>query len=233
MEDALSVREAAQLLGVSEKQVQHLGRRGEVRYLARGLLDGASVRAMRTARQGRHTRGWSERTSWAAIALLSGLDADWLGQGQVSRLRSRLRSIGSDDLVASTRNRAVVGRFNGHQSAAGRIAGDSSTVERRALPGLVGRDHHVETDWYVEARDENHLVRSYGLRSNARGDFVLRAVKTEDMSHERGVTLELVIALMVGDVLTALDSATSEDPRERGVAMRVLDDALDRFRGDD
>ena len=232
LEDAVSVREAAQLLGVTEKQVQHLGRRGEVRYVARGLLDGASVRAIQAARQGRHTRGWSGRTAWAAIALLSGHKADWLGQGQVSRLRSRLRIIGSDDLVAATRNRAVVSRFTGHQSAAGRIANDSSTVGRRSLPGLVGREHHAETDWYVDARDEDYVVRSYGLRSNARGDFVLRAVETEEATHMEGVTLELVLALMMDDVLTALDSATSEDPRERGVATRVLDDALDRFRGD-
>ncbi|MCW2751477.1 MAG: hypothetical protein JWR83_2587 [Aeromicrobium sp.] len=229
----MSVGDAAQLLGVTEKQVQHLGRRGEVRYVARGLLDGASVRAIQAVRQGRHTRGWSGRTAWAAIALLSGHDADWLGQGQVSRLRSRLRIMGSDDLVAATRNRALVSRFTGHRSAVGRLAGDSSTVERRALPGLVGRDHHAETDWYVDARKEDYLVRTYGLRSNARGDFVLRAVKTEDRLDRDGVNLHLVISLMMDDVLTALDSATSEDPRERGVAMQVLDDALDRFRDDD
>ena len=228
----MSVGQAAQLLGVTEKQVQHLGRRGEVRYVARGLLDGASVRAIQAARQGRHTRGWSGRTAWAAIALLSGHDADWLGQGQVSRLRSRLRSIGSDDLVAATRNRALVGRFTGHQSAAGRLAGDSRTVARRALSGLVGQDHHAGTDWYVDARDEDYLVRTYGLRSSARGNFVLRAIKTEDRLDKDGVTLHLAIALMMDDVLTALDSATSEDPRERGVAMRVLDDALGKFRGD-
>lgn len=231
VEDAVSVREAAQLLGVTEKQVQHLGRRGEVRYVARGLLDGASIRAIQAARQGRHTRGWSGRTAWAAIALLSGRKADWLGQGQVSRLRSRLRAIDSDDLVAATRNRAVVSRFTGHESAVGRIATDSSTIGRRSLPGLVGREN-PETDWYVDARNEDAVVQRYGLRSSSRGDFVLRAVETEDDSRMEGVTLELVQALMMADVLTALDSATSEDPRERGVATRVLDEALIRFRRD-
>ena len=66
-------------------------------------------------------------------------------------------------------------------------------------------------------------MRKYGLRSDAGGDFVLRAVQTEHRLSEDGVTFHLVIALMMDDdVLTALDSATSEDPRERGVAMRVL-----------
>lgn len=232
VEDAMSVREAAQLLGVTEKQVQHLGRRGEVRYVARGLLDGASVRAIQAARQGRHTRGWSGRTAWAAISLLSGHKADWLGQGQVSRLRSRMRTIGSDDLVASTRNRAVLGRFDGHQSAIGRISGDSRTVERRGLSGLVGQNQLAQSDWYIDARDEDHLVRTYGLHPSARGNFILRAVETADIPHRAGVTLQLVSSLMMDDVLTALDSAISDDPRERGVAMRALDDALDRFRRD-
>jgi hypothetical protein len=233
VEDAMSVRAAAQLLGVTEKQVQHLGRRGEVLYVARGLLDGASVRAYQAVRQGRHTRGWSGRTAWAAIALLSGRDADWLGQGQVSRLRSRLRDIDSADLVAATRNRALVGRFSGHPAAADRLAREPSTVERRALRGIVGQSQDAGTDWYVDGRDEEYLVQTYGLRPDARGNFVLRAVNTEDTLDNDGVTLHLVIALMMeDDVLTALDSATSEDPRERGVAMRVLDDALDRFRHD-
>ncbi|MGA8256681.1 MAG: hypothetical protein WB767_08915, partial [Nocardioides sp.] len=139
--------------------------------------------------------------------------------------------IGSDDLVAATRNRALVGRFTGHQSAAGRL-GESSAVERRALPGLVGQDRHAGTDWYVDSRHEDHLVQTYGLRPNPRGDFVLRAVKTEDRPEAEGVTLDLVVALMLDDVLAALDSATSEDPRERGVATQVLDDVLYRFRGD-
>jgi hypothetical protein len=233
VEDAMSVRAAAQLLGVTEKQVQHLGRRGEVLYVARGLLDGASVRAFQAMRQGRHTRGWSGRTAWAAVALLSGRDAEWLGQGQISRLRSRLRDIDSADLVAATRNRALIGRFTGHPAAAARLTRAASTVERRGLRGLVGQSQDIETDWYIDARDEDYLVRTYGLRSEARGSFVLRAVKTEDRLDDDGVTLNLVLTLMRDDdVLTALDSATSEDPRERGVAMRILDDALDRFRRD-
>jgi hypothetical protein len=96
----------------------------------------------------------------------------------------------------------------------------------------VGPDDEAQRDWYVDAREEDHLVRTHGLRSDARGDFVLRALETDDHVDNAGVTLDLVAALMQGDVLTALDSATSEDPRERGVAMRILDDALDRFHGD-
>lgn len=233
VDGAMTVGSVARLLGVTEKHVQHLGRRGDVNYLARGLLDGSSVRALHTVRQGRHTRGWSSQTAWAAIALLSGHDADWLGQAQISRLRSRLRDTDSDALTAATRNRAVVGRFTGHDAAASRLARETNIVRRRALPGLAGQRQDAETDWYVDARDRDHLVRTYGLRADPRSTFVLRAVETSDHIDNDGVTLDLITSLMKEDVLTALDSTTSEDPREQGVAKRILDDALTGFRGDD
>jgi hypothetical protein len=227
----MSVSEAAQLLRVTEKQVQHLGRRGEVVYVARGLLDGASVRARQAARQGTHTRAWSACTAWAAVALLSGRDATWLGQAQASRLRSRLRVTDSSGLVASTRNRALVRRFAGHDAAAVRLARDPRTVGRRVLRGVVGHGQHVEGDWYVGAPDLKDLMLAYGLRADPGGNFVLRSVATGDPAHG-AVALDLVRELMTDDVLTALDSATSADPRERGAATRALDDALARFRGD-
>lgn len=229
----MTVRVAAQLLGVTEKHVQHLGRRGDVNYLARGLLDGTSVRTLQAVRQGRHARGWSSRTAWAAIAHLSGHHAHWLGQAQTSRLRSRLRDIDAAALAAATRNHALVARFTGHDAAASRLAREPNTVRRRALPGLAGLRQNAETDWYVDARDEDHFVRTYGLRADPRGTFVLRTVETDDRLDNDGVTLDLVATLMMEeDVLTALDSTTSEDPREQGVAKRILDDVLARFRDD-
>lgn len=229
-EGLMSVREAAHLLGVTEKQVQHLGRRGEVHYVARGLLDGASVRQLHAVRQGSHTRGWSSRTAWAAIALLSGRDAGWLGQGQMSRLRTRLREINAARLVAATRNRALVDRFAGHSSATERLSAESCTINRRALRGLASRSPDVAGDFYLDVRDQGRLVRTYSLRPHARGNIALRALITDDVADDDGITLNLVRSLMQdADVLPALDAATSEDPRERGVAFQILDDALSRF----
>jgi hypothetical protein len=140
------------------------------------------------------------------------------------------------DLVAASRNRSVVGRFAGHRAAAGRLSLESATVERRELPGLAGRVDAVgqpavvSSDWYVGARDQADLVLTYQLRADARGDFVLRAVKTDAGAEGRGVTLSLVAELMEDEVLVAVDAATSQDPRERGVAMRILGEALEQFR---
>lgn len=233
VKDSMTVREAARLLGVTEKHVQHLGRQGDVTYVARGLLDATSVRALHTVRQGRHTRGWSSHTAWAAIALLSGHDAHWLGQAQTSRLRSRLRGIDAPALAAVTRNHALVTRFTGHDAAAGRLARECRTVRRRALPGLAVQPQDAESDWYVDARDHDHFVRTYGLRADPRGTFVLRAVETDDLDNAGVGLLGLIATLMVkADVLTALGSITSQDPREQGVAKRILTDALTRFSDD-
>ena len=230
--DALSVQAAAQLLGVSEKHVQHLGRSNQVRYLHRGLLDGASVRAYQANHQGRHTRGWSAETAWAAIELLSGGMADWLGQAQVSRLRTRLRDLDATNLVVAARNRALVGRYSGHSSTSARLLNEATTVASRALSGLVGDDPRIGHDFYVDIADRDRLLRVHGLRSDPQGNFTLRAVTTTPRGAlTRRVTLDRVQDLLDnGEVLTALDFAASDDARERSVALRVLDDALRSFR---
>ena len=289
----LTVREAADLLGVTTQQVGYLGRSGDVTFVARGLLDAASVRALRVARQGRHTRALAPHTAWAAIAMLSGHQPSWLGQPQVSRLRSRLLRSDTTDLVADTRTRAKVYRYTGHRSAAGRISEDPGTIRRRPLPDLVDHRLATDTDWYVETAQLNDLTKRFGLKPSESGTFVLRAFQnhyrhgttigtistsyTHTSSHTSdaqnwtsqdrdsyytpvhdhdshqgavhnqarnrdsashrdgpsgrdGVDHKLVAAVMLdSNVLTALDSSTSDDPRERGVAERVLDHALTAF----
>lgn len=226
IEGAMSVVDAAKLLHVTDKQVQHLGRIGDLAYVARGLLDSGSVQALHDRRQGRHTRGWSSRTAWAATALLSQSDAAWLGQAQVSRLKSRLRDIDSAHLVSATRNRARVGRFAGHQAVARRLDREAGAWARRALPQLVSPGHVEEGDWYVDGRHVAHLIERYGLVPDIGGPYTLRVVETDD-----DVTPEL-LADLIGhaDVLAALDAATTRDPRERGVAIRNLDDVLAEFQ---
>ena len=225
----MSVAEAAKLLDVTDKQVQHLGRIGDLAYVARGLLDTGSVQALHDRRQGRHTRGWSSRTAWAATALLSERDAAWLGQAQVSRLRSRLRHIDSAHLVSATRNRAKVRQFAGHQAVASRLDREAGVWARRALPQLVAPGHVEDGDWYVDGHDVVKLIERYGLVPDVGGQYTLRVVETDaDVTH-------VLLADLIGraDVLAALDAATARDPRERGVGIRILDDVLAEFRRHD
>lgn len=228
IDGAMPLREAAQLLDVTEKQIQYLARNAQIVPLARGLLDARSVRAYQAHRQGVHTRGWSGRTAWAAIALLSRYDPSWIGQPQGSRLRSRLSDMNAKQLIAAARNRALIGHFNGHPAAVDRLHADTRTVAQRSLPGLSTGS--AATDWYIAARDESGLINEYGLQANPAGDLVLRAVNTDLYLGFPAVTLTDVANLITRRVLTALDAATSPDPRESGLAKRLLDDAVDGFR---
>lgn len=230
VDGAMSLREAAQLLDVTEKQIQYLARNAQIIALARGLLDARSVRAYQAHRQGVHTRGWSYRTAWAAIALLSKYDQGWIGQPQGSRLRSRLGDMNAEQLVAAARNRALIGHFSGHPAVVARLHADSRTVAQRSLPGLTLLG--TVTDWYIERRDERCLVNEYGLQANPAGDLVIRAVDTNPYLSFPAIDLTDVADLIDRGVLTALDAATSPDPRESGVAKRLLSDALGGFRSD-
>lgn len=59
----LGVSEAAERLGVSARQVQHLVASGDLSQVARGFVDTASVDRLLAVRSGGRTRAWSEATA--------------------------------------------------------------------------------------------------------------------------------------------------------------------------
>jgi hypothetical protein len=217
------VEEAAALLGVSVRRVEQLAVSGDLTRAAQGLVDLASVHhhlAARTGTTGRRT--WSEETAWAAVALLCGIDVNWLGVAQRSRLRGILRQVDSADLARRTRNRARILRCSGHVSAAARLR-DELVVTDHALLGLVNVGEEAAVDGYVRAHDVDALVARYALRTDAAGAYVLRAT---------GFDLDTVAAIAAADAtLVALDAATSLDPRERSQGQQILTERLAAFRG--
>lgn len=215
----LPVAEAAKRLGVSTRQVQNLVARGELRSLARGVIDEMSVERLLAVRRGSHTRAWAGPTAWAAVALLSGGRADWLGESQRSRLRARLRGIGAEELVQRTRGRARVHRYVAHRSTGEHLRAElvltSSAAERLGLTATSA------IDGYLAAADLAAVTSRHGLIRDDAGSVTLRATDL-DLDVVRG----LVIA---GDVLAALDLAESLDVRERRVGTDALDRALEQF----
>lgn len=89
--DLMTIQDAARILGVSDRHVNRLLDSGELVRVARGLVDRHSVENYRSQARGGRKRVWAEHTAWAAIALLSCEQPTWLGQVQISRLRSVLR----------------------------------------------------------------------------------------------------------------------------------------------
>jgi hypothetical protein len=217
----LAVSEAAEPLGVSTRQVQHLVARGELRSLARGVVDEASVERLLAVRRGSHTRAWAEATAWGAVALLSGSAAGWMGESQRSRLKGRLRTLNADELVERTRGRAHVTRYRAHASTGERLRqelADNSDAARQL--GLAATN---AVDGYVATTDLAGVVARHGLIRDDAGRVTLRATT---------MGLDVVRALAErGIVLAALDLAASLDIRERRAGLGALDGALEEFRG--
>jgi len=218
----LAVSEAAERLGVSARQVQHLVARGELRSLARGVVDETSVERLLAVRRGSHTRAWGESTAWAAVALLSGSDAGWLGESQRSRLRGRLRDLGADELVERARGRARVTRYAAHRSTRERLRRE--LVETSAAAERLGLAATNAIDGYLATTDVEAVVARHGLVRDDAGSVTLRATAMD---------LDVVRDFPGGDdVLAALDLAESLDVRrERRAGLDANDRALGEFRG--
>lgn len=217
----LAVSEAAERLGVSTRQVQHLVARGELRSLARGVVDETSLERLLAVRQGSHTRAWAESTAWAAVALLSGREAGWLGESQRSRLRGRLRGLGAEEMVERARGRASVSRYVAHRSAGDRLR--SELVDTSPAAARLGLAATNAIDGYLATTDLKAVVSRHGLIRDDTANVTLRAT-----SVDLGVVRDLVSA---GDVLAALDLAESLDVRERRAGIDALDRALGEFPG--
>jgi len=212
----VSRSQAAQRLGVTERQIGNLVAAGELSQLARGLLDATSVdRYALVARTG--TQAWAEATAWAAVALLSDVDPSWIGPSQVSRLRKRLAGLTAERLVERTRGRAVVTRWIAHPSSLPRIAPHVIQPDTVGL-GLAATTGQA-VDGYVPETGVEALVVTHGLLRGDDGVLTLRAT---------GMTLDVVRQLAAHPTLAALDLSTSLDPRERRAGLTVLDRQLDR-----
>jgi hypothetical protein len=221
----VDVDEAARMLGVTKRHVARLGEHGQVRYLARGLVDRGSVNEYLSERAFSRSRPWSEATAWAAVALLSGIEVDWLGQVQTSRLRGRLRRLaadenGSNELVGRARERASVRTYESFGFLVSRVRKDLVVVGRRRLGLSDQRKDRI--DGYVNSDVLARLEKSLGLSRNTRGTMILRATDFD---------LDIIkrIATKGNGALAALDAAGSMDHREHGVGVRALTKYLQDF----
>jgi hypothetical protein len=150
------------------------------------------------------------------------MEARIVGRTQRSRLRSRLRQVQADELTSLARNRADIQTYDGHAAALDRLARDARVVQPRMLTELTAT---VNRDWYIDSSVLDEVVERLALQESSRGRIVLRSVERDYLDLAR-------VADERSEVLTSLDSATSEEPRERGAALRTLERALARFRGD-
>jgi excisionase family DNA binding protein len=219
----LTTQQTADRLGVSVRHVQRLVSAGDLAAIGPDRIDADSVVQWLAQRQGSRVRAWEEATAWAAVDLLEGGTAPWLGQSQRSRLRAALAGASAAELAARARNRAEVHRFHAHPKALSHLVREVvPSGASRGIGGLTAVSDRL--DGYVSAADLRRLVTRYRLESDPSGAVTLRAT---DMPSD------VVTALARGtrSVLAGLDLAGSTDARERSAGARILERALGRTRG--
>lgn len=216
----LTIEETANTLGVSTRHARRLADSGSLSRVARGLIDRTSVdRYVQSRRQGR-TRSWAEHTAWGAVALLTGLDPDWLGASQASRLRSTMRNLTDvDNLLTRMRDRARVHTYEAHRAALPRLRDQIVPTNLQLLGITDAIDDSV--DGYLAANDLNGTVRWLGLRAHTNGTVTLRTTCFD---------FDKVKNLVGTTTVAALDAATSTDPRLRGAGRQTLTELLEGQR---
>ncbi|WP_369140944.1 helix-turn-helix domain-containing protein [Modestobacter versicolor] len=218
----MTTQQAADRIGVSVRHVQRLVAGGDLTAIGPDRVDAASVAQWVAQRQGSRVRAWEEPTAWAAVALLEGQPAPWLGQPQRSRLRSTLAGATAAELVVRARNRAAVHRFAAHPRALDRLA--RAVITSGAAKDIAGLTATDRLDGYVDDAVLQRLVTQYRLDPDPGGNATLRAT---------GMPIDVVAELAGGRrrVLAGWDLAGSADARERSAGHRLLERAVERLRG--
>lgn len=215
----LTVGEAAERLGVSTRQVQHLVAQGHLRQIARGVVDETSVDRVLAVRGARQGRGWAEPTAWGAVAILSGNAVEWMGASQRSRLRTQLRGLSPAQLVARTRNRATAVRYAAHPASLSRLRAEIVDTSQASAP--LGLAATASVDGYVELGELDAVADRHGLVQDEEGQVTLRAT-----------SMDLAVVRVLAETavtVAALDLAESLDSRERNAGLAALERALERL----
>ncbi|WP_170856628.1 helix-turn-helix domain-containing protein [Geodermatophilus africanus] len=219
----MTTQEAAERIGVSVRHVQRLVAAGDLVAVGPDRIDAGSVAQWTAQRTGGRLRAWEEPTAWAAVALLEGVPAPWLGQAQRSRLRSALVGISGAELAARARNRAMIHRYHAHPRALDHLARDIvASGATRGIGELTATPGRL--DGYVDRSAVQRLVERYRLETDPAGSVTLRAT---------GMRRDVVAELAQGrrHVLAGLDLAGSTDARERSEGQRLLERAQEELRG--
>lgn len=205
-----SVLVAAELLGVSDRHVRRLVARGELSSPGRGRVDTASLTAYVARRGEVQTRVWAPRTAWAALELMSGGDARWLGSSQRARLRRELAGLDAERVVSMVRNRAEV---RSYRVAVARLPQVEAAV-------VAVRTGETGLDGYVDERTLYEMISGLQMVREMAGNLTLRVLPAEigqDFA-------EMVVAH--GSVVAGIDLMTSSDPVERRTGQRLVTEAL-------
>ena len=193
---------AASQLGVSQRQVQRLARNGRLvsREIAgRTVVAGRSVVAM--SRSSARGRRWEEHTVAAACELLDNGSTQRVSGSQLSRLRSRLRTISLAELAY---------QVLGDRVSLWRSANREESTPVRFADGLSATGERLDVKVTHEAAT---LTRRLRMIEDADGGTIVVEFATEAKA-----VVEDIVLYAYGDVRTS--SAAEQRIRARQEALK-------------
>lgn len=219
----LTRREAARRLGVSERRVGALCAAGELESFSVGTVTLVTEDSVRRQAQwqGAYGRPYSPDMAFAALYVLSGLEAPWLGRQKRYRLKGYLRQMDAKNLARLTRRRATMVEYWCRDSNLSKVA---DFIRPSAATGVLADSFQLTVtdvvEGYVAADASDDVVRQCRLKQ---GVTPIRA------------RLHVAGDLPVGEGpmplgVCAADLSESDDPRERRAGLETLQQLIDDYR---
>lgn len=181
LDDALSVSDAARVLGLSAQRVRALldddalpGRKVGGRWLVDRSAVERRVRGPKLA-----GRPFSPAQAWGLIALAEGDEPKWLDASNRSRLRRHLRERDLRDVLPALVRRGRRIGLRAHPSDLARIGAEPDVVRSGVS---AASDHGLEIvapgvlEGYIPARGWSPLERRYHLQQSADPNLILRVI---------------------------------------------------------
>ncbi|MEX1164570.1 MAG: helix-turn-helix domain-containing protein [Nitriliruptor sp.] len=230
----LSVREAAEELGVSPSAVRQLIAQGQVRaskFAGRLVVDPDHLR--QASAVGRPPgRPFSPVAAWVLLGLLAGQKPTSVSPSRLSQLRRHLRSDDPQELVGRLRKRADLAFWYVHPSLLGELAAEPRCVlGGRSAGELVGADlagHSDLLEVYLSPAAADQLAHDYVADLDVSvgvANVVVRQVEAGRVpEHEPRVAAAPVVAL---------DLIETGEARVIGAGWSLWLQRLDAWRKDD
>ncbi|MFH5878218.1 helix-turn-helix domain-containing protein [Arthrobacter sp. NA-172] len=220
----MTTREAAERLGITQQSVRQLINNGQLKVEGTAgrakLLSRSSVERLAAAGT-RRGRPWTAKVAWAALALLSGRNPNWISSSEKSRLKSRLNEMDADTVRILARNKDRTLRFRvspdgiailiDHLIVSGAAAmQDQDMAETFGMSGGGGI-----AEGYVMAGDAQALADALGMVQDPDGNAIIHEVDFNPFEEGKAPVAAIAVDLM--------DSLAT---RERSAGRRVIDGLL-------
>ena len=226
----MTTAEASEELGVTRSMVRKLLGNGTLLSAGNAgrniLIDRESVRRYKS-RGSVPGRKWSEKTSWAALSLISGGTPRWIDANSRYRLKIRIRSMDPEELAAAVSTKDCIQRYRIHPSGI-------PTVQDYLIPTGVAALNSPETasrfrlaagadiaEGYIDPEDALQLIEAFSMVPDPQGNVIMRLVSTMEAFVD-DIPLTAAIAVDLMDSLST---------RERRAGEQAFHDIVFKWMG--